>query len=132
MAAVTRVKARPVTPAAYEFNQDATQAAAALVAGTLVTISAATPAAGFHRVVEAATIASAGTNAKVYMVLMDAKAGGGVNLGNHGEIDGFSGLTPGAPLYQSAAVAGGIDNAKPVGAVERMWAISATRIYFNL
>jgi hypothetical protein len=61
-----------------------------------------------------------------------------------GEIDGFSGLTPGVPLFPSASTAGGLDTTVPtfygaattpavaVPAMPRIWALSATSIYFDL
>jgi hypothetical protein len=61
-----------------------------------------------------------------------------------GELDGFSGMTPGAPIYPSAGTAGGLDTSAPayyaaattpavsVPAAPRIWALSATSIYFDL
>jgi hypothetical protein len=49
--------------------------------------------------------------------LMDAYAGqDGCDIGIHGEMDGFSGMTPGTPLYPSASVAGGLDTTAPEAA----------------
>lgn len=130
MAAVTVVNNRPVTPPGYEFNQKA-QAKVALTRGTLVSPVADAPSSGFDVVVDKLATADAVMLKKAYMVLMDCAAGATASLGSHGEMDGYSGLTAGAPLYASAAVAGGIDTAKPAGAVERMWAVTTTRVYYS-
>jgi len=47
-----------------------------------------------------------------------------------GEMDGWSGLTPGAPLYPGAT--GGLDDAAVAGFVGLIHAVSATRIQFTL
>ena len=129
MAAVTRVKARPVLIPGYEVNDDG-QAKVALVAGDGLVIVADTPTrSGFNRVYDKAPTTATEHHA---IALMDAKAGGKVEAGIHGEIDGFSGLTPGVPIYPSGTVAGGLDTTAPAGAVIRMRAVSATRIRYTL
>jgi hypothetical protein len=135
MAAVTRVKARPVSPPGYEVN-DKGQAAAAIVAGDLLIITNATPGNGFERVWDKATTTTDNAHG---IALMDAKAGAIVSVGIQGEMDGFSGLTPGAPLYPSTAVAGGLDTTAPdfvattpaVPAIPNVRAVTASRIRYN-
>lgn len=103
MAAVTRVKARPCTPAAYEVVERAATLTANVTAGDLLTLGASgwSPAA-------------AGTTAAHGIALQDGYAGqGDASVGIQGEMDGFSGMTPGAPLYPSPSVAGGIDTTAP-------------------
>lgn len=139
MAVITSVDPRPVTPPAYEFNQKA-QAKVALTRGTLVLATADVPSSGYDVVVDKVPTGSAGSLVKMWIVLKDAQAGGVVDLGSHGEMDGFSGLTAGAPLYPSGTTAGAIDTSAPtafattpaVTATPRIWAISTTRIYHNL
>jgi hypothetical protein len=98
MAAVVRVKCRPVSPVGYEVN-DVGVAVTAWVAGDLLTNGAG----GWSK-------AAAGTLLAHGIALQDAYAGqGGCSIGIQGEMDGFSGLTPGDPLYPSASVAGGLD-----------------------
>jgi hypothetical protein len=48
----------------------------------------------------------------------------------HGEMDGWTGLTPGAPLYPG--VTGGLDDAAVTGFTGLIHALSATRIGFTL
>lgn len=135
MAAVTVVKARPVSPPGYEVN-DKGQAAVALTAGQLLIISTATPGAGHDKVWALATTT---TDIPHGIALMDAAAGATASVGIQGEMDGFSGLTPGAALYTSGSVAGGIDTTAPtwfattpaVTAPELIRAVTATRIRYN-
>jgi hypothetical protein len=130
MAAVTVVKARPVSPPGYEVN-DKGQAAVDLTAGTLVNITTATPGLGYEKVWDKAA-ANAATNAHG-IVLQDCKAGATAEIGIQGEMDGFSGLTPGSELYPSATVAGGIDTtANTAGApASRIYAVTASRIRYS-
>lgn len=139
MAAVTRVKARPVEVPGYEVN-DTGQAAVDIVAGDLLIITNATPGNGFEKVWDKATISTDNAHG---IALMDAKAGQVVSVGIQGEIDGFSGMTRGADLYPSTAVAGGIDTVAPVyynaattpavdvPASADMRAVTASRIRFS-
>lgn len=143
MAAVTRVKAIPVSPPGYEVN-DRAEASVALTAGDLVSIAATTPSRGFDKVVQKLPTVDAGTEKKFYVVLMDCPAGGVANISDDVEMDGWSGLTRGDPLYPSGSTAGGIDTTAPtfysaatspavaVPARARMWALSATRIRFRM
>jgi hypothetical protein len=120
MAAVTRVKARPCAPAGYEVN-DKGVAVTAWVAGDLLTNGAGGWSKAAVDVLEGHGIG-----------LQDAYAGqGNCSIGIQGEMDGFSGLTPGAALYPSAATAGGLDTTAPEGATIRVRAATATRIRFS-
>src|SRR5688572_26070607 len=101
MAAVTRVKARPCTPVGYEVVEAAATLTEAVTAGDLLTLGSSgwSKAAGDGSVLNAHGIA-----------LQDGYAGQkDASIGIQGEMDGFSGMTPGAPLYPSGSVAGGID-----------------------
>ena len=129
------VKARPVSPPGYEVN-DKGQAAVDLTAGQLLIITNATPNAGFEKVWDKATTSTTTAHG---IALMDAKAGGIVSVGIQGEMDGFSGMTPGAPIFPSGSTAGGLDTTAPtafattpaVTATPDVRAISATRIRYR-
>lgn len=119
MAAVTRVKARPCAPAGYEVN-DKGVLAEAVVAGDLL-VNGADGWALADEAAEAHGIA-----------LQDGYAGqAGFSIGIQGEMDGFSGMTPGTDLYPSATVAGGIATDAVVGATVRIRAVTASRIRYN-
>lgn len=148
MSALTRVKARPVSPNGFEVKTIAAQAVADLDAGEIVTIAAAAPDYGYPFRVDLCPAVDAKTDKKKYVVVMDAKANGVVNIADDLEMDGWSGLTKGDPVYPSGTVAGGLDTTAPTNAIvetidadvgsvavpvaARMWAISATRIKFGL
>lgn len=57
----------------------------------------------------------------------------GFDMAVQGEIDGYSGLTPGAQLYQSGASAGALDDADGGGSNPEIpvKAVTETRIRFN-
>lgn len=125
MAAVTRVKSRPTTVVGYEVN-DKGSAAEALTAGDLLKITGATAndAPVWSRLPAGQTEADG-------IALQDFYAGqAGISVGIHGEMAGFSGLTPGAPLYPSATVAGGLDTSAVAGSTIRVKARTATSIRF--
>lgn len=144
MAAVTLVRARPVSPVGFEFKTVAAEAKVALTAGQLVRIDAQTPKLGFPFVVDLLATGEADDEIKLYVAITDAKAGAVVNIADDLEMDGWTGLSgDGAALYPSAATAGAIatdvitiayvttpDIAVPVRA--RMWTLTPTRIKFNL
>lgn len=118
MAAVTRVKARPCTVVGYEVVEVGTLAEA-VVAGDLLKNGAS----GWSKAAAGATEADG-------IALQDGYAGqSGFSIGIQGEMDGFSGLTPGAALYPSATVAGGLDTT--AAGVIRVKATRATRIRYN-
>ena len=127
MAAVTIGTLRPVTPPGYETN-DRGQAAVDITKGQLLVQTATAPGSGYEVVWDKAPTTNTDPAG---IALMDCKAGGTVSVGIRGEMDGFTGLTPGAFLYPSASVAGGIDTSKPTGAVERIRAATTTRIRFS-
>lgn len=119
MAAVTRVKGRPVTPVGYEVV-DPGLAAEDFEAGDQAKLTAA----GWVKL-------PAGADEADGIALQKYYAGqGGCSFGIHGEMDGFSGLTPGTRLYPSASVAGGLDTTAVSGATVRVKAVTATRIRY--
>lgn len=133
MAAVTRVKARPCSPPAYEVVESAAVLTEAVVAGDLLILGAA----GWSK-------ATTTTDNAHGIALQDGYAGQrDASIGIQGEMDGFSGMTPGAPLYPSTAVAGGIDTVAPefygaattpavsVPAQADIRAVSASRIRYS-
>lgn len=124
MAAVTRVKARPCTVVGYEVV-DKVETTEALVAGDLLKYTG-TSNDGQSRVSKAAAAATEADG----IALQDAYAGErGVSMGVQGEMDGWSGLTPGTALYPSGAVAGGLDTT--AAGVIRVKAVKTTRIRYN-
>jgi len=128
MAAVTNpTNFRPVIVPGYEVAQDGAQAGAALTKGQLLVISG-TPSAGYINVWVPAT---AGVIESHGIALQSCAIGQTAEVGIQGEADNYAGLTPGASLYPSATVAGGVDTTQPVGAPTRVRAVSATRIRFN-
>lgn len=120
MAAIARgATVRNVTPTAYEFYDRGT-ATEDILAGQLVKIGAA-----------GVSLAAGGQVAPSGMAIAPAAAGEVVEFGRQCEIDGFTGMTPGARLYASASVAGNLDDAALAGFVPFIEAISATRVYFR-
>jgi hypothetical protein len=118
MAAVTRVKARPVTPVGYEVV-DKGNLTENVVAGDQLKNGAN----GWSKLAAGQTEADG-------IALQDGYAGqGGFSIGIQGEMDGFSGMTPGTPLYPSPSVAGGLDTIA-AGAI-RVKATTPTRIRYN-
>lgn len=120
MAAVTRVDAHPVTPVGYEVNDKGLLTEDCIAGDQLKNT-----AAGWTKLPGGALEADG-------IALMDGYAGDrGFSIGLQGEMDGFSGLTRGDPLYPSATVAGGLDTTAPTGATIRVRAATATRIRFS-
>lgn len=120
MAAVTKVRPKFVSPNGYEVVDKGTLTEA-VTAGDLLVYGVAGISKAAPGAVEAHGIAT-----------QDGYAGqGGFDVLIQGEMDGFSGLTPGAPLYPSATVAGGLDTTAPASAVARVRAVTATRIRVN-
>ena len=129
MAAVTRVKARPVSPPGYEVNDKGYIAGACTTGDLLVQDGAAAVPYGYEMVWVKAPIT--GITEAQGVALMDVgTAGGTVSVGVHGEMDGFSGMTRGAPLYPSVATVGGLDTTAIAGATVRIRALTATRIRY--
>lgn len=118
MAAVTRGTARVCTPVGYEVV-DKGKLTEAVVAGDLLKNGAS----GWSKLPAAATEAD-GIALKNYYAGQD-----GCDIGIHGEMDGWSGLTPGAPLYPSVSVAGGLDTT--AAGVIRVKAATTTRIRYS-
>ncbi len=61
------------------------------------------------------------------IAITDGPANWVMDIGKIGEMDGYSGLTPGAPLYASAGVIGGIDTTAVATAPQQMRAETTTR-----
>lgn len=126
MAAVTKVKPRSVQIPGYELN-DVCELVAAVDAGDLLVYNGV-EVNGMPQMVRA----TAGAGEADGIALRDGYAGErGFDVGIIGEMDGFAGLTPGAGLYPSASVAGGIDTTRPTGAAAQIKAVRSTRIRFN-
>lgn len=119
MAAVTRNKARYVTPVGYEVVEKAATVTEAVVAGDLLVLGAG----GWSK----APIA--GITEAMGMAIQDYAAGrGDCSVLIQGEMDGFAGMTAGAPLYPSTATAGGLDTVAIAGATVRIRAVTPTRV----
>lgn len=135
MAAVTRNTAHPVTPTGYEVN-DKGQAKVAIEAGQLVVMTNDTPTRSGHEIVW--TLAPTTTLYADGICLQDVAAGGTIDVGIHGEMDGYEGLVPGTSLFPSASTAGGIDTTAPneiattppTKARSQIKAVRSTRIRF--
>lgn len=132
MAAVTLVRPKFVSPVGYEvFDKGVTTEV--ILAGQLVKQGASGWALNPTNNAYPSAVAA-----------QDFYAGqGGCDFLIIGEMDGFTGLTPGAPLFPSASAAGGIDTtafvaynaattpAVAVPAAPQMRAATTTRIRFN-
>lgn len=136
MAAVTRVDVAFVSPPGME-GIDRGFATEAIVRGDPVVISGAAPSRLYDCSVSKAT-----GNEAHGIAIKDKQTGGLCEFAFFGEIDGFSGLTPGAPL---SVVAGNLDTDPPVitgttatgGASShqpyaQLRAVNASRIRVNL
>ncbi len=127
MAAVTRVKAKPCAPVGYEVN-DTCVLTEAVTAGDLLKYTG-TATNGVSNMSKAPITGIVEADG---IALMDGYAGQqGFSVGIQGEMDGFSGMTPGAPLYPSTATAGGLDTTPIASAPVRIRAIRAGRIRYN-
>jgi hypothetical protein len=121
MAAVTRSKARPCTPVGYEVVDKGTLTED-VTAGDLLTLGAS----GW------AKAATSGITEAMGIALQNGYSGqAGFSVGIQGEMDGFSGMTPGAALYPSTGTAGGLDTTAIAGATVRIRAVTASRIRYN-
>ncbi len=128
MAAVTKGTLHPVLIPGYEVN-DKGQAAVAITKGDLLVLTAATPGLGFEKVWDKAPIT--GITEAHGIALMDAAVGRTVEVGIQGEMDGYTGLTPGAALYPSTAVIGGTDTTAIAASTIRMRATTVTRARYS-
>lgn len=123
MAAITSNAPVLASPAGYE-NVDFGYASEAIAAGDLVVITnAAAPSSRWDKVYAKAT----GTTAHG-IAIKAVGAGGTCEVAYRGEIDGFSGLTPGAPL---SIVDGELDTTAPTGQVFAR-AVTPTRIRVDM
>lgn len=123
MAAITKVDPILVSPVGYESAQHG-YAGDDFAAGDLVIISGTPPDARWDVNYEPASAATADG-----IVLKACGEGGTVEVAYAGEMDGFSGLTPGAPLTVASGV---IDNTAPAGAASyTIRAVTPTRIRFR-
>lgn len=113
MAAVTKVRVRPVTPPGYEVNDKGTLTEDVSVGDQLVKSSS-----GWSKC-PTTTVDPHG------IALMDGYAGGTAHVGIQGEMDGYSGLTEGSPLYPSGSTAGVLDT-KPNNVSNEVQTITIT------
>lgn len=125
MAAIVRVDCVLVSPPG-EYGSDKGYCNDDVEAGQPVVITSATPPnVLWEQVVEPAT----GTTANG-IALKDCNEGGTVEYAFFGEVDGYTGLTPGAGL---TFVDGEIDDTPPgAGVTRQMVAVTPSRIRFNL
>lgn len=120
MAVATRVKARPCMPVGYEVVMRGT-VSVAVVAGDLLVLSAT----GW------ALSTAANPTFKRGFAAQDYAAGrADCSIITTGEMDGWSGMTPGVPLFPAAA--GALEDVAVVGFTGLLHAVSATRIAFTL
>jgi len=125
MAAVTVVKARPCTPVGYEVN-DKCVLSGAVTAGDCLKFTGAV-----SNGLPVMAKATGGATEVDGIALTDGYDGqAGYSYGLQGEMDGFSGMTPGTAIYPAPSTAGGWDTSA-AGAI-RAKAITATRIRYNL
>ena len=129
MAAVAKgPKVRPVTPPGYEFN-DKCELAEAVTRGDLLEYTGAM--SEDQPVMQLLAAGSDPADADG-IALMDGYEGErGFSVGIQGEMDGFTGLTPGTALYPSATVAGGLDTTAIAGTHPTVKAVTTTRIRHN-
>lgn len=138
MAAITVTRARPVSPPGYEVNDKCVLASDVVAGDQLVYTGTVTDGLP---VMDLAATAAVEADA---IALQNGYTGQrGFSVGIQGEMDGFSGLTAGAPLYPSTATAGKLDTtatisynaattpAVAVPAPAKVKAVSATRIRYN-
>lgn len=124
MAAITKVDPKLASPVGYE-NVFYAYASEPLEAGDVVVITSATAPGGYDCVVEEAA-AAVGHG----IVLKDVGTRGTAEVCWRGEMDGFAGLTPGAPLTIASGV---IDDTAPAeGVSTNIRAVTPTRIRFDL
>ncbi len=121
MAAITRVKSRPVTPVGYEFVSAQNIVTVAVVAGDLLVLTVN----GWILSTAANPTYKRGFAAQDYYAGQKD-----CSVLTTGEMDGWSGMTPGVPLYPDAA--GGLNDTAVVGFVGLIHAVSPTRVAFTL
>lgn len=123
MATIQKVRPIFVSPAGYEVI-DRGFAREAIEAGDPILIDS-TPYK--DRTYDCAVVKATGTEAHG-IALKDTGAGGTCEFAMQAEMDGFTGLTPGAGL---SIVGGAIDDTAPTGAAQ-IRAVNTTRIRFQL
>lgn len=121
MAAVTRVKARPCMPVGAEVVSPGATVTVAVVAGDLLELVAA----GWQLSTAANPARKRGFAAQDYYAGQKD-----CSIIWSGEMDGFSGLVVGDPLYPAAA--GGLETVAVVGFTGLVHAVTASRIAFTL
>lgn len=122
MAAITEGNVRPVLVESAKRGK----ASADMARGQAVVIDAAAAADPRYDANYKAAIAEPFIHG---VTLKACKAGGLVEIMILGEFDGYTGLTPGAPL---SVAAGKIDATAPTAGREQIYALSATRIAVRL
>ena len=123
MAVVAKgTKVRPCVPVGYEVVSDVRVVTENVTAGDLLILGPN----GWSRSTNATPANKRGFAAQDY-----AAGRADCSIFTSGELDGFTGLVPGDPLYPSAT-AGAIDTTALAGFVGLIHAVSATRIAFTL
>lgn len=130
MAAITVVDCHPVTPVGYEVV-DKCELLVDVVAGDLLTFTGSMSAVSTKQPIMTKAPTTGITEAHG-IALMDGYAGQrGFSVGIQGEMDGFSGMTPGAPMYPSVTTAGKHDTTIITGAIVRMRSITDTKARYS-
>jgi hypothetical protein len=124
MAAITRVAPLHVSPTAYEVI-DRGKATESIAKSDQIVISGASGSEQTVSKCPAGAIECHG------IALKAALAGQLCEYGVQGEMDGFSGMTPGAALYPSASTAGVIDTTATATPIARVRAVLPTRIRYS-
>lgn len=125
MAQVTVNRARPCTPAGYEVV-DRCVLAEDVEAGDLLVYTGAME--GGLPVMEKAAASATVVHGIALKPGYSGEAG--FDVGIQGEMDGFSGLTSGTPLYASST-SGKLDTTQPTGAETQVRAVRPGRIRFT-
>lgn len=124
MAAITKIAPLHVSPPGYEVI-DKARATETIAKADQIIISGNTGSEQRISKCTAGAIECHGIALKACASEMEC------DYGVQGEMDGFSGLTPGAPLYPSASVAGGIDTTATATPIARVRAVLPTRIRYS-
>ena len=125
MAAITRVAPLHVSPTAYEVIDKGTATEDIAVSDQIIIVAGGTAS---HPRISKCT---AGAIECHGICLKTTKAEQLIEYGVQGEMDGFSGLTPGAALYPSAGTAGVIDTTVTATPITRVRAVTTTRIRYS-
>ena len=122
MAIRTPTRSRPATPVGYEYYIRCVPSVDVTAGQTLAYTGAMS---GGHAVMAPSTTAVHG------VAMMDGKANIVLDVLRQGEMAGFTGLTPGASLYGSAATAGALDDVATGNVAIPARAVTDTTVYFN-